>query len=107
VLAILVVIEPTSTTLRALDRAARRSSRLPLNCPICMFHLEEALSYRQSRISSTSSCSAAPASCPPAATAPGPTTRDQEAPEIAREFLDHVEESLARVRVADDCVEPT
>jgi DNA-binding transcriptional ArsR family regulator len=76
--------------------------------PICVCHLEEALSYRQSRISKHLGVlrRAGLVSSRRDGTW-AYYTADQDALEIAREFLDHVVESLARIRVADGCGEPT
>lgn len=72
--------------------------------PICVCHLEEALAYRQSRISKHLGI---------LRRAGLVTSRrdgtwvyytvEKEALEIAREFLDSVETSLNWIRAADDC----
>jgi ArsR family transcriptional regulator, arsenate/arsenite/antimonite-responsive transcriptional repressor len=75
--------------------------------PVCVCHLEEALSYRQSRVSKHLAILRRAGLVS--------SRRDgswayysanTEALGIARDFLDQLEESLAHVRVADACVEP-
>ena len=107
-----VVAEPRNLTVdvfRALGDPIRLEllAHVATHGPVCVCHLEEALSYRQSRISkhlailrraglvsSRREGSWAYYSASPEALA------------IARDFLDQVEQSLTHVRVADACDEP-
>jgi ArsR family transcriptional regulator len=79
-------------------------AQIAANGPICVCHLEEALSYRQSRISKHLGTLRRAGLVS--------SRRDgtwvyysvePEALEIAQEFLDSVERSRARIRVADHC----
>lgn len=107
-----VVAEPRNLTVdmfRALGDPVRLEllAHIAARGPICVCHLEEALAYRQSRVSkhlavlrraglvsSRRDGSWAYYSVVP------------EALEIARGFLDQVEQSLHVVRAADACDEP-
>jgi ArsR family transcriptional regulator len=107
-----VVAEPRNVTVdmfRALGDPVRLEllAHIAARGPICVCHLEEALAYRQSRVSkhlavlrraglvsSRREGSWAYYSVVP------------EALEIARGFLDQVEQSLHVVRAADSCDEP-
>jgi ArsR family transcriptional regulator, arsenate/arsenite/antimonite-responsive transcriptional repressor len=107
-----VVAEPRNVTVEAF-RALADPVRLELLAhiaargPICVCHLEEALAYRQSRVSKHLAV---------LRRAGLVTSRregswayysvNREGLEIARDFLDQVDASLAQPRLTDVCDEP-
>jgi ArsR family transcriptional regulator, arsenate/arsenite/antimonite-responsive transcriptional repressor len=108
-----VVAEPRNATVdvfRALGDPVRLEllAHIAARGPICVCHLEDTLSYRQSRISKHLAV----------LRRAGLVTSRRDgswayysvasnALEIAREFIDQLEESLTVPRVADACDEPT
>jgi ArsR family transcriptional regulator, arsenate/arsenite/antimonite-responsive transcriptional repressor len=107
-----IVAEPRNLTVEAF-RALADPVRLELlahiaaNGPICVCHLEDALAYRQSRISKHLAIlrRAALVSSRREGTWVYYSVSD-EGLEIAREFLDQVRASLGQLRAADVCEEP-
>ena len=75
--------------------------------PVCVCHLEEALAYRQSRVSKHLAILRRAGLVSSRRDGSWAYyTANAEALGIAREFLDQLEDSLAHVRVADSCDEP-
>jgi ArsR family transcriptional regulator, arsenate/arsenite/antimonite-responsive transcriptional repressor len=107
-----VVAEPRNVTVAAF-RALADPIRLELLAqiaargPICVCHLEDTLAYRQSRISRHLAVlrRAGLVSSRREGTWVYYSV-NQEGMEIARDFLDQLDVSLARPRVADLCEEP-
>jgi ArsR family transcriptional regulator, arsenate/arsenite/antimonite-responsive transcriptional repressor len=107
-----VVAEPRNVTVGAF-RALADPVRLELLAhiaargPICVCHLEEALPYRQSRISKHLAVlrRAGLVSSRREGTWVYYAVH-REGLEVARDFLDQIDGSLARLRVTDLCEEP-
>jgi DNA-binding transcriptional ArsR family regulator len=107
-----VVSEPRNVTVEAF-RALADPVRLELLAhiaargPLCVCHLEEALEYRQSRVSKHLAIlrRAGLVSSRREGTWVYYSV-NEEGLEVARDFLDQVEGSLSQLRVADVC-EPT
>ena len=107
-----VVAEPrnlTADAFKALADPVRLEllAHIAARGPICVCHLEEALAYRQSRVSKHLAVlrRAGLVSSRREGTWVYYSV-NREGVEIARDFLDQVDVSLARLRVTDVCDEP-
>jgi ArsR family transcriptional regulator, arsenate/arsenite/antimonite-responsive transcriptional repressor len=107
-----VVTETRNVTVdvfRALGDPVRLAllAQIAAHGPVCVCRLEEALSYRQSRVSKHLAILRRAGLVSSRRDGSWAYyTANAEALDIARTFLDQLEESLAHVRVADACDEP-
>jgi DNA-binding transcriptional ArsR family regulator len=107
-----IVAEPRNVTVdvfRALADPVRLEllAHIAARGPVCVCHLEEALAYRQSRISKHLGVlrRAGLVSVRREGTW-AYYDLDADALDVAREFVDSLEGSRRPIRVADDCAEP-